>query len=460
VRILLVGALSWNPERMRSLADRGHQLWGLWSRSMGWDQGPYPMLDGAVERITLDDAARTILEQQIECVLALFQVYEPALWAPAADGVDVDVWTLLRALLDDRAQGRIDVPFVFQWGFDVHTLDGAVVRALDGHIFCNQEQVAYWTSSPADGGRGLDLFATAPVTAVLDGDRPKLEFMGDDFAEPLSASTGELHTACIGRPLGVDVRALAARGIHLHLYGNGFDDVARLVASDLRRRPTARDLQRIREHVHIHPSRQTGRVSWAAAQAEKAQWVHEFSRYDAGWSYIGTPYPWTSLEDRAAIPNRLSTYLLAGLPVITDCRPGLYRYDELHRLGVDIELVDGDHDRLADALTAEVRSREKRRRARAARAAYSFDASIDELVGILQRARRQYLARPDADRRKPITEDGRPIIELMFRPGGPRWMSTRPGRVVRKVREKTLDRARERRTQHLARTLGAGTARR
>ena len=41
---------------------------------MGWDQGPYAALDDCVQTIKLDDAARTIAEEQIECVYSLFQV--------------------------------------------------------------------------------------------------------------------------------------------------------------------------------------------------------------------------------------------------------------------------------------------------------------------------------------------------------------------------------------------------
>ena len=135
MRILLVGALSWNPERIRSLAERGHQLWGLWSRSMAWDQGPYPALDNCVQTITLEHAARTISEQRIDCVYGLFQVYDAPLWGPRSPGVEHDVWTLLRVLFAERARGTFDVPIVFHWGFDVHNLDGDAVRALDGQIF-------------------------------------------------------------------------------------------------------------------------------------------------------------------------------------------------------------------------------------------------------------------------------------------------------------------------------------
>jgi hypothetical protein len=423
---------------------------------MGWDQGPYPALDDVVERITMDDAVRTIDEQQIDCVYALFQVYDTPLWAPVADGVDVGVWTLLRALLDERARGRIDVPMVFHWGFDVHTLDGPVVRALDGHIFCNEELRTYWTTPVAEGGCGLDLWDDDPVTAVLDGDRPKLEFMNDDFTSPLSVEDGQLHTVCIGRPFNIDARALADREIHLHVYGNGFDDVTRMLAEGALRSGTALDGGRIREFVHLHPSRQPTAVTWPEVQAVKARWVAEFSRYDAGWSYVGTPFPWSPLEDRAAIPNRLSTYLLAGLPVITDRRPGLYRYEELHRLGVGIDLVDDDYDALAARLTREVETREQRDRARAVRRGYSFDASIDELVATLEQSRRHYLARTRAERQRGPHDDGRPLIKLAA--GPPRgWRRWTPRRIARRVRAETLGRVHEQRVRQVARELVAET---
>jgi hypothetical protein len=422
---------------------------------MGWDQGPYPALDDVVQRVTLADAARTIHEQQIECVYALFQVYDESVWAPAADGVDVGVWTLLRTLLEERARGRIDVPIVFHYGFDVHNLDAAVVRALDGHVFCNEEQVTAWTTPVADGGRGLDLWDGAAVTAVLDGDRPMLEFMGDDFAVPRSTREGAVHTVCIGRPFNIDVRALADRGIHLHVYGNGFDDVSRLLADGVLRSGAARDLRRIREFVHFRTSRQPSALSWAAVQREKIRWVHEFSQYDAGWSYIGTPFGWRPLDDRAAIPNRLATYLLAGLPVVTDRRPGFYRYEELHRLGVDVELVDGDYDALARSLASEVATRTRRDRARAARYAHSFDASIGDLVAVLERARRHYFDCAIGERQA-FVDDRQPLLHLtddVARPPLARWLR----RAIRRTRAETVGRVSDLRAHRLARELSSGS---
>jgi hypothetical protein len=402
MRILIVGALSWNPERIRSLHEHGHELWGCWSRSMGWDQGPYPMLDDCVRTIAIGEAARTIADEQIDCVYALFQVYGRPLWGSTAPGIEHDVWTLLRVLFAERAKGAFDAPIVFHWGFDVHLIDGGIARALDGQIFCNREQLTYWSTPVAAGGAGLDFFETCEVTGFLDSDRPKAEFMNDNFSERLSERTGQIHTVCIGRPFNIDYGALARNGIHLHVYGNDVVDSASMIAREIIAANAARDVSRIRDFIHLHPSLQPTGKSWTEVRECKSRWVREFSRYDAGWSYIGAPYPWAPLEDRSAIPNRLSTYLLAGLPAITDHRPGFYRYDELARLGVNIDLEGSDHERLRARLDAEAAHPERHAIAVSERHGYSFDASIGPLLAVLEQAQERYFAKPTLERRRPI----------------------------------------------------------
>jgi hypothetical protein len=418
MRIMMVGALSWNPERVRSLHEAGHELWGVWARSMAWDQGPYPMLDDCVRGVAVDAAARTIAEESIECVYGLFQVYGPEHWGSPTAGVELDVWSVLRVLFDARARGVFDTPIVFHWGFDVHNFDDGVVRALDGHLVCNREQLTYWTTSRADGGAGLDLFDECPVVDFLDGDRPKREFMTNDMAPRLSEQTGRIETVCVGRPFNIDYVALARSGIHLHLYGNGHDDPAEMVAGDLLREGRGRYVDLVRRHVHFHPSRQPTDRTWSEVRNCKSQWVHEFSQYDAGWSYVGLPYAWLPLQDAAAIPNRLSTYVLAGIPVISDVRPGCYRYDELVRLGINVDLDGSDFARLRASLESEGRSGERRRNALAKRYDYSFDASIDALLDFLVRARDHYFAQSPAHRRRPLPASVVP--SAASEPGGSR----------------------------------------
>src|SRR5690606_37832980 len=112
-------------------------------------------------------------------------------------------------------------------------LDVQVARAFDGQIFCNREKHTYWTLPFGKGGCGLAMIGGHTVVDFFASDMPKLEFMTDDLPEPLSATTGEIHTVCIGRPFGIDYLALARRGIHVHLYGNRFDDLYRMMARDL-----------------------------------------------------------------------------------------------------------------------------------------------------------------------------------------------------------------------------------
>ncbi len=407
MNLLLVGALSWNPERIRSLHERGHRLWGLWARSMAWDQGPYPVLDGCVTPIALADAARTIREQSIDAVYSLFQVYHPRLWGPAAPGVEHDVWTILRSLLADRQRGAFDAPIVRHWGFDVQNLAPDVVRSLDGHLFCNRGKERYWRSPLRDGGCGVDAFDGCEVIDYLDGDRPKLEFMNDDFSERLSQRDGEIHTVCVGRPFGIDYLAAARRGIHVHVYGNAYDDAIRTIARDLSVADAGRRTGLLRRHVHLHPPLQATGAGWEDVRRAKSAWVREFSRYDAGWSYVGRPLPWEPLDDRAAIPGKVSTYLLAGLPVIGDVRPGCHRYDDLVRLGVNVDL-DG-YDGLRRRLDEEVRTRERSACAVRERAGHSFDASIQPLLATIARARDGYFARPHRERTRTSSESRRLI---------------------------------------------------
>ena len=208
--------------------------------------------------------------------------------------------------------------------------------------------------------------------------------MNERFTEPLSETDGEIHTVCVGRPFNVDFLAAARRGIHVHVYSNDVDDVYRAIAGSLSVRAARRSRAMLDRHLHLHEPLQPVGTGWREVQETKARWVQEFSRYDAAWSYIGTPFAWDPLDDRAAIPNRIGTYLLAGLPVIADRRPGFHRYDELRRLGVEVELVDSDYDSLRAALEDEVATRERRDKARAARRRHSFDATMEPLLGALE----------------------------------------------------------------------------
>jgi hypothetical protein len=408
---------------------------------MEWDQGPYAVTEGCIRQVSPREAAATVREQGIDCIYSLFQAYDPRLWGPPSPTVAHDVWSVLRSLLEERHRGRVDVPIVRHWGFDVHNLDPDVTEALDGHIFCNREKLAYWTRPRAEGGRALEIFGDPSRHVFLDGDLPKLEFMNERFTEPLSETDGGIHTVCVGRPFNVDFLAAARRRIHVHVYSNDVDDVYRAIAGSLSARAARRSASMLDRYLHVHEPLQPVGTGWREVRETKGRWVQEFSRYDAAWSYIGTPFAWDPLDDRAAIPNRLGTYLLAGLPVISDRRPGFYRYDELRRLGVEVELVDSDYESLRAGLEDEVATRERRDNARAARRRRSFDATIEPLLGALEGAREGYFSKSHAARTR--FEPGRTDSLIHFYPGRRRlrasWAHRR--RLFAPLRSRALARA-------------------
>ena len=409
MKILLVGALSWNPERMLSLCEQGHQLFGLWGRSMGWDQGPYPVLDQLIPTVQPEQAVHTINEQGIDCVYGLYQSYPKEIWGLPLPAVnhDQDVWELLRTLLLARAQGQIDLPIVQHFGFDVHELDLGVVRALDGHLICNKQKFSFWTEAVDKGGLNIDAFGDPSLISYLDGDLPKAEFMNDCFSERLSGFDHQIHTVCIGRPVNIHFIAAAGQGIHVHLYGNQFDNVAESLADTLSPRTIRKHRALLQRYLHLHPSLQTLGAGKSEVWKVKSGWVKEFSRYDAGWSYIGTPFPWAFLDEQSAVPNRIGTYLLAGLPVISEPKPGHYRYDVLEKNGIDIALGLQGYEGLRAQLETEIQHRTKSRRTREVRKQYSFDAGIPILIDTLENACQRYFARPRNQRIKFEGAEGR-----------------------------------------------------
>jgi hypothetical protein len=269
VNILLLGALSWNPERVITLSKKGHRLFGLWSRTMGWEQGPYGFASGVITEVDIDGAIDLLHDRTIDIVYSLFQVYDEKLWArDAAFGVD-DLWVQLRRLLHERDAGAFDAPIVRHWGFDVHNFDLEVVRALDGQIFCNRHKLDYWTAPRKAGGCGLDLGLQEQEVAFLDGDLPWREFMNDRFTPKLSVRDGEIHTVCVGRPLGIDFLSAARQGIHIHVYGNNFDDVAALIARELSPTRLAHLPGLIADYLHVHQSIQPADSTLRAIQSDK-----------------------------------------------------------------------------------------------------------------------------------------------------------------------------------------------
>jgi hypothetical protein len=384
VRILIVGALAWNPERILALCDRGHELYGLWTRSMAWDQGPYAFARGRIRDVNPAEGVELVRQGGVDLVYSLFMAYPPGPRRRRRGEELPELWDTLRRLAGARESGRRRVPIVRHWGSDTATFDQAVVDALDGHVFCNRELHAFLAAPVRAGGLGMAIACPPERIAYLDSDRPSLAFMTDRFTPKLSRADGEIHTVCVGRPLGIDLRALARRGIHLDVYGNSVDSVALTIAGSVRLRDLEETCRAAERFARVHPSRQSIGADLEEIRALKGGWVEEFSRYDAGWSYVSSSEG-SVLAARAMIPNRFGTYLVAGLPVITERLPGYHRYEALRERGIAIEFGPGDYDELAARLRDHDALAAAGARAAGARLAYSFEATLDPLLGFFER---------------------------------------------------------------------------
>jgi glycosyltransferase involved in cell wall biosynthesis len=355
LRILLVGELAYNPERVLALEERGHHLFGLWTPDgVGFNSvGPVPF--GHIEEVPLAGWEEAVRRVRPDVIYALLN------WQAIAFAHHVLT----------RNPG---IPFV--WHFK-ESPQAAFERGLwsqlvdlhllsDAQVFTSSEMRGWYeTVLPGSSESGLSL--------ILDGDLPKSDWFGGAPAPRLSESDGEVHTACVGRPFGIfpDFLAeLAAYGVHTHFYGPTWGAWWAGWITEARHRAPG--------YVHLH------------ATVRQPDWVPVLSRYDAGWLHVFHSHNEGDLRracwDDLNLPARLGTYAVAGLPLLQpDHGSSLVATQTLARdLGVGVFFRDAEslafqlHDRAAME-----RRRDKMWRARLG---FAFDRHADELVALFRHA--------------------------------------------------------------------------
>ncbi len=369
LRILVVGDLGFNPERILALEWAGHQLAGLWppEPEIWMPAGPYPW--GNIHNL------------------------DPANWRAAAAEFAPDViyaglnWQSV-ALAEQVLDAGIDAPFVFHFkegpGYVyANGLWPALMRLLrnsDGRIFINDEYRQWFD------------FATGEVpgeTLILDGDQPLGAWHTDDYSPKLSEQDGEVHTVCSGRWLRLDNwDEFVAAGIHIHIYGEIFHELA--YGSIPKGVETG--------YVHLHDT------------VPPERWVPELSRYDAGWLHV---FRSTNNGDlRAATwsdlnyPGRLGTYAAAGLPWIMYDNSGSGSITAVERLAgrLDVGVAFTTIAELGTRLADRSRMAELTRNMRRHRAHFAIDGHLDALVGLFRRVIERYR---DGDRQLSEVGTGR-----------------------------------------------------
>ncbi|HSH22976.1 MAG TPA: glycosyltransferase [Acidimicrobiales bacterium] len=352
LRILIVGELAHNPERILVLEERGHELHGLWTDSPVWFNTIGPLPFGHVADLPREGWRDAVRRLQPDVIYALLN------------------WQAIR-FAHEVLTADVGVPFVWHlkegpffalehelWPqlVDLHTRS-------DGVIYSSPE-LEEWFAAVVPGS------ADRP-TLVVDGDLPKGEWLHGERS-PLASLQGDaVHTVIPGRPMGPEpevVQALARANIHVHLYSEK-------AASQMR--SWVAQVQRLAPgHVHLH------------AQVDQAHWVGEFSQYDAGWLHSfrsenkGDPYAAT--WDDLNYPARMGTLAAAGVPMIQRDNSGSMVATQSLARARDL----GVFWHQADDLIAQLRDRERMASLRQSvwrqRANFTFDAHADRLVEFLR----------------------------------------------------------------------------
>jgi glycosyltransferase involved in cell wall biosynthesis len=347
LRILLVGELAYNADRVVALEEQGHTLYGLWMRDPYWYNTVGPLPFGHCEDLDVARWPDEIARVKPDVIYALLN------WQAVPFAHEV-----LR-----RNPG---VPFVwhFKEGPFICLEQGTwrelveLYRHADGAIHSSPEMADWFAAA------GI---ASAAPRLVLDGDLPKRDWFVDARTPRLSLQDGELHTVVPGRPIGLhphNVAELAEQRIHLHFYGDFTHGQWRAWIDKTRKL--------VPGHLHLHDN------------VDQRGWVSEFSRYDAGWLHFFRSENEGELRranwDDLNYPARIGTLMAAGLPMIQrDNRGAIVAAQTLAR-ELDVGVFCGDLRELGDRLRDSPRMDALRANVWAKRDRFTFDHHAGRLV--------------------------------------------------------------------------------
>lgn len=347
LKILLVGELAYNPERMYALEEYGCKLYGLW---MSWPSfsfctvGPIPF--GHIEDIPYENSQEAIRKLNPDIIYGLLN-------------------TGSIGLAHEVMVNNPDIPFVWHFKEGPHFAESQgcwkqlidLYTHADGKIFIH-DIVRQWYRQ---------FIPEVGLSFILDGDLPKKECFKDNFSPLLSEQDGCVHTVTTGRIIGLspdDIGVLAKQDIHFHLYLEGYHESwASFVKPVMRLAP---------KHFHLHD------------RVPQDDWVKEFSQYDAGWLHRfqsknnGDIFRmgWDDLN----LPARISTLAAAGLPMIQQDNSGHLVAMQHVANEYDMGVCFKEMNDLADRLKNRERMAVLRENARKSRMQFTFDCHVPRLM--------------------------------------------------------------------------------
>lgn len=283
LKILLVGELAYNAERVLALEERGHKLYGLWMRNPYWYNYVGPLPFGNIQDIPYENWEEEVRKIQPDIIYALlnFQAVPIAYEVLKANTGIPFVWHFKEGPMICREKGT--------WNELIELYSKA-----DGRIYCSKE-MQDWFGEFVKNKNENDL--------ILDGDLAKKDWFIQERSPLLSENDGAFHTVVPGRPIGLhphNVKELADENIHLHFYGDFTQGQWKEWIEKTDKLAPG--------YLHIH------------ANIDQENWVTKFSQYDAGWLHFFQSENHGELLranwDDLNIPARMSTLALAGVPML------------------------------------------------------------------------------------------------------------------------------------------------
>ena len=374
LKILIVGELAYNPERIRALEEAGHRLYGLWAKPRFCYSTVGPLPFGQVEDVPYDQWRKRVEEIKPDIIYALL----------STSAIDI---------AHEVLSADTGIPFVWHFKEGPHEAmkDGLWDKLIDlytyadGCIYLNDETRKWFGLFIPDERKAPQM--------TLDGDMPKKEVFKDCFlikqaalgnliasshcahwhcfSRKLSELYGGVHTVVTGRIVGItpkDMSILAANDVHVHLYNENTVPDKVMAEPFLKAAPG-------HFHVHLH--------------CPQNEWVSEFSRYDAGWLHCvgsnngGSLFraTWADLN----LPARISTLAAACLPMIQRRNDGNISAQQEYVKSRGMGLFYDDIDELVALLKDRKLLEGITRNVMAVRDSLTFDSHVDELTAFFRR---------------------------------------------------------------------------